>query len=114
MAAEKYRELKAGEVVLPTDELYVGAPVNKWLCGSLNCGKELPAQYVGGYRRLKNVEGVQTQSGEAPNQQLKPKMPSFADVEQAFAMQVYGNHVSSDESHAVEFVYEYIAWHFGH
>ena len=71
MAAEKYRELKAGEVVLPTDELYVGAPVNKWLCGSLNCGKELPAQYVGGYRRLKNVEGVQTQSGEAPKQQLK-------------------------------------------
>ena len=61
MAAEKYRELKAGEVVLPTDEVYVGAPVNKWLCGSLNCGKELPAQYVGGYRRLKIIEGVALQ-----------------------------------------------------
>ena len=52
MAAKKYRMLKAGEVVLPTDEVYVGAPVYKWLCGSLNCGKELPAKYEGGYRRL--------------------------------------------------------------
>lgn len=56
-ANEKYRLLKAGEVVLPTDEVYVGYPVDKWMCGSLNCGKKLPAKYVGAYRRLDIKEG---------------------------------------------------------
>ena len=53
------------------------------------------------------------EAGQPDVQQLKPKMPSLSEVEQAFAMQVYGNHVSNDESHAVKFVYEYIARHFG-
>jgi hypothetical protein len=56
-AKKKYRMLKAGEVVLPTDEVYVGYPIEKWMCGSLNCGKNLPAKYVGAYRRLDIMEG---------------------------------------------------------
>lgn len=56
-ARKKYRLLQAGEIVLPTDQVYVGDPINKWLCGSLNCGKKLPAKYVGKYRRLETVEG---------------------------------------------------------
>lgn len=71
MAAKKYRMLKAGEVVLPTDEVYVGAPVNTWLCGSLNCGKELPAQYEGGYRRLDIKEAGRTVRAKRPVQQRK-------------------------------------------
>jgi hypothetical protein len=63
---------------------------------------------------INNAEGVQNQSGEAPVQQLKPKMPSFADVSQAFAMHVTGNYVSKDEDQAIKFVYGYIARHFEH
>jgi hypothetical protein len=71
MAAKKWRMLKAGEVVLPTDQVYVGAPVNKWLCGSLNCGKKLPMQYEGGYRRLDTNEAGRTVRPKRAVQQLK-------------------------------------------
>jgi hypothetical protein len=54
------------------------------------------------------------EAGQPAHNSSSHEMPSFEEVEQAFAMQVYGNHVSSDESHAVKFVYEYIARHFGH
>jgi len=49
---EKYRMIKANEVIRITDEVYVGDPINKWLMGSLNTGKKLPKKYVGKYRRL--------------------------------------------------------------
>ena len=71
MAAKKYRMLKAGEVVLPTDQVYVGSPVNKWECGSLNCGKELPAKYEGWYRRLDTKEAGRTVRRKPPVQQRK-------------------------------------------
>ena len=74
MAAKKYRMLKAGEVVLPTDEVYVGAPVNKWLCGSLNYGKSLLAKYEGGYRRLDTNEAGRTVRAKRPVQQRKAKI----------------------------------------
>ena len=71
MAAKKYRMLKAGEVILPTDQVYVGDPINKWLYGSLNCGKELPAKYVGGYRRQEIKEAGRTVKASTPVQQTK-------------------------------------------
>lgn len=52
MAKKIYRMLKAGEVVCENDELYMTDPVNKWVTGSLNVGKKLPANYVGAYRRV--------------------------------------------------------------
>ena len=74
MAAKKYRMLKAGEVVLPTDQVYVGSPVNKWECGSLNCGKELPAKYEGWYRRLDTKEAGRTVRRKPPVQQRKAEI----------------------------------------
>jgi len=49
---KKYRMLAAGETVKITDQVYVGDPINRWLTGSLNVGKKLPAGYIGKYRRL--------------------------------------------------------------
>ena len=58
------RILKAGEIVLITDEVYVGDPINRWLIGSLNIGKKLPADKVGLYRRpyIKKVNRKMTKA----------------------------------------------------
>jgi hypothetical protein len=53
------------------------------------------------------LEGVQTQSGEAPNQQLKPKMPSLAQFMEWCVIQGFDS-VQATAS------YYYIARHFGH
>ena len=75
MAAKKYRMLKEGEVVLPTDQVHVGDPINKWLFDSLNCGKKLPAEKVGLYRCLNTKETGRTVRAKRPAQQRKAEMP---------------------------------------
>lgn len=92
-AKEKYRMLKAGEVILPTDEVYVRAPINKWLCGSLNCGKKLPAKYEGGYRRLDIMEGKTDTDHNTGSQKLLNSLKS--------ALPLVKNGMSSKEIHNV-------------
>ena len=64
---------------------------------------------------IKSLDGVQNQSGEAPVQQLKPKMPSWVDVCADIGL---STHPTSYYEELILkrcwVVYEYIARHFGH
>jgi hypothetical protein len=51
------------------------------------------------------IEGVQKQSGEAPSQQLKPKMPSFVEFDEWCRDNLCATRRD---------IYDYMARHFGH
>jgi len=77
------------------------------------CKIETELCYLHGLLAAEELGTIVKQSGEAPNQQLKPKMPSYEEASNGIV------DISDKSYHKLEFVfgakamYEYIARHFG-
>lgn len=79
------------------------------------CKIETELCYLHGLLAAEERGTIAKKSGEAPNQQLKPKMPLLEEIQDAFAVDCSDTgHVTADEYAAIDFVYNYISRHFGH
>lgn len=77
------------------------------------CDIETQICYLHGLLAAEELGVAALQSGEAPSQQLKPKMPLLTEILSAYAAKNPG-YMSTNIEGAMCFAYKYISRHFGH
>jgi len=78
------------------------------------CKIETELCYLHGLLAAEECGVAALQSGEAPSQQLKPKMPLLEEVEKAVANLYPNSRLSPLERETITHAYIFISRHFGH